>query len=120
MGGRYFGTDGIRGRANRPPITPDIAMKVGMAAGIVFRNGEHRHEREVDRGDSDEQNTQREVDRVVGQARARQPHGSTEDEQHEDPQDRRAHSPDRRACGLEGHRAMLGLDRGVPLGEPLP
>ncbi|MBN9022180.1 MAG: phosphoglucosamine mutase [Rhizobiales bacterium] len=43
MGGRYFGTDGIRGRANRPPITPDIAMKVGMAAGIVFRNGEHRH-----------------------------------------------------------------------------
>ena len=43
MGGRYFGTDGIRGRANRPPITPDIAMKVGMAAGIVFRNGDHQH-----------------------------------------------------------------------------
>ena len=43
MAGKYFGTDGIRGRANRPPITPDIAMKVGMAAGIVFRNGDHRH-----------------------------------------------------------------------------
>ncbi|MEP0322795.1 phosphoglucosamine mutase [Bauldia litoralis] len=40
---KYFGTDGIRGRSNRPPITPDIAMKVGMAAGLVFRNGDHRH-----------------------------------------------------------------------------
>ena len=39
---RYFGTDGIRGRANGV-ITPDLAMHVGMAAGIVFRNGEHRH-----------------------------------------------------------------------------
>ncbi len=39
---RYFGTDGIRGRANGV-ITPDLAMRVGMAAGIVFRNGEHRH-----------------------------------------------------------------------------
>lgn len=40
---KYFGTDGIRGRANRFPITPDLAMKVGMAAGLMFRNGEHRH-----------------------------------------------------------------------------
>lgn len=40
---KYFGTDGIRGRANRRPMTPDIAMKVGMAAGLVFRNGDHRH-----------------------------------------------------------------------------
>ncbi len=39
---RYFGTDGIRGRANGL-ITPDLAMRVGMAAGIVFRNGDHRH-----------------------------------------------------------------------------
>ncbi len=39
----YFGTDGIRGRANRFPITPDIAMKIGMAAGIAFRRGQHRH-----------------------------------------------------------------------------
>lgn len=43
MGGKYFGTDGIRGRANQPPITPDLALKVGMAAGLVFRNGDHRH-----------------------------------------------------------------------------
>lgn len=40
---RYFGTDGIRGQANRAPMTADIAMKVGMAAGVVFRNGGHRH-----------------------------------------------------------------------------
>ena len=39
----YFGTDGIRGTANRWPITPDIALKVGMAAGLVFRRGKHRH-----------------------------------------------------------------------------
>ena len=43
MGQKYFGTDGIRGRANQFPITPEIAMKVGMAAGLAFRNGEHRH-----------------------------------------------------------------------------
>ncbi|GGE39185.1 phosphoglucosamine mutase [Agaricicola taiwanensis] len=40
---KYFGTDGIRGRANKFPITPDLAMKVGMAAGTIFRNGHHRH-----------------------------------------------------------------------------
>ncbi|GBD47758.1 phosphoglucosamine mutase [Methylopila sp. Yamaguchi] len=40
---KYFGTDGIRGRANKFPITPDFAMKVGMAAGIAFRRGDHRH-----------------------------------------------------------------------------
>lgn len=39
----YFGTDGIRGRANSSPMTADIAMRVGMAAGIVFRRGTHRH-----------------------------------------------------------------------------
>ncbi|MBL4732604.1 MAG: phosphoglucosamine mutase [Rhizobiaceae bacterium] len=39
----YFGTDGIRGRANSFPMTADIAMRVGMAAGIVFRRGTHRH-----------------------------------------------------------------------------
>ncbi len=44
MSRRYFGTDGIRGQANRPPITSDIAMRAGMAAGTVFsRNGSHRH-----------------------------------------------------------------------------
>lgn len=40
---KYFGTDGIRGTANRFPMTPDIAMRVGMAAGIAFRRGDHRH-----------------------------------------------------------------------------
>ncbi len=40
---KYFGTDGIRGTANRFPMTADIAMRVGMAAGIAFRRGDHRH-----------------------------------------------------------------------------
>ncbi|MEX0589786.1 MAG: phosphoglucosamine mutase [Xanthobacteraceae bacterium] len=40
--GKYFGTDGIRGRANGA-ITPDLALRVGQAAGLVFLRGEHRH-----------------------------------------------------------------------------
>ena len=40
---RYFGTDGIRGLANTHPMTSEIALKVGMAAGTVFRSGTHRH-----------------------------------------------------------------------------
>jgi phosphoglucosamine mutase len=43
MARRYFGTDGIRGQANRHPMTSEIALKVGMAAGTVFQNGSHRH-----------------------------------------------------------------------------
>jgi len=43
MSRTYFGTDGIRGRANTFPITPEIALKVGMAAGLTFRRGDHRH-----------------------------------------------------------------------------
>ena len=42
MGRRYFGTDGIRGRANGV-ITPDLAMKVGQATGLLFQRGHHRH-----------------------------------------------------------------------------
>jgi phosphoglucosamine mutase len=42
MGRKYFGTDGIRGRANAA-ITPELALKVGQAAGLVFHRGEHRH-----------------------------------------------------------------------------
>jgi phosphoglucosamine mutase len=42
MAGKYFGTDGIRGRANGA-ITPDLALRVGQAAGLVFLRGEHRH-----------------------------------------------------------------------------
>ena len=44
MSRRYFGTDGIRGLANRHPMTSEVALKVGMAAGHVFsRAGSHRH-----------------------------------------------------------------------------
>ena len=39
---KYFGTDGIRGRANAT-ITPELALKVGQAAGLVFHRGDHRH-----------------------------------------------------------------------------
>ncbi len=39
----YFGTDGIRGKANSFPMTAEIAMKVGMAAGVAFQRGDHRH-----------------------------------------------------------------------------
>ncbi len=39
----YFGTDGIRGRANAYPMTPEVAVRLGMAAGTYFRRGEHRH-----------------------------------------------------------------------------
>lgn len=34
---KYFGTDGMRGRANSFPMLPEIAMKIGMAVGILFR-----------------------------------------------------------------------------------
>lgn len=40
---KYFGTDGIRGTVNTAPMTADIAMRVGMAAGRIFRRGDHRH-----------------------------------------------------------------------------
>src|SRR5204862_4775723 len=39
---KYFGTDGIRGRANAI-ITPELALKAGQAAGLEFRRGDHRH-----------------------------------------------------------------------------
>ena len=43
MARKYFGTDGIRGRANGV-ITPELALKVGQATGLVFRRaGEDRH-----------------------------------------------------------------------------
>jgi phosphoglucosamine mutase len=37
---KYFGTDGIRGLANRV-ITPELALKVGQAAGLQFQRGDH-------------------------------------------------------------------------------
>jgi len=42
MARKYFGTDGIRGRANGL-ITPDLALRVGQATGLVFQRGDHRH-----------------------------------------------------------------------------
>ncbi|QCI79886.1 phosphoglucosamine mutase [Hankyongella ginsenosidimutans] len=43
MGRRYFGTDGIRGLTNKAPMTAEMAMKVGMAAGVKFLRGAHKH-----------------------------------------------------------------------------
>jgi phosphoglucosamine mutase len=43
MGRRYFGTDGIRGLTNTAPMTPEIAMRVGQAAGAKFLRGAHKH-----------------------------------------------------------------------------
>ena len=43
MSRRYFGTDGIRGLANQHPMTSEIALKVGMAAGKIFHTGAHKH-----------------------------------------------------------------------------
>ena len=40
----YFGTDGIRGQANLFPMTAEVALRVGMAAGKLFRTaGDRRH-----------------------------------------------------------------------------
>jgi phosphoglucosamine mutase len=41
---QYFGTDGIRGTANRHPMTAEVALKLGMAAGHYFTRGDHRHQ----------------------------------------------------------------------------
>jgi len=38
----YFGTDGIRGQANRYPMTAEVALRVGLAAGKLFRTGDDR------------------------------------------------------------------------------
>jgi len=43
MSRQYFGTDGIRGLANRTPMTSEVALKVGMAAGKLFSNGLYTH-----------------------------------------------------------------------------
>ena len=43
MGRKFFGTDGIRGRTNLAPLTAEIALRVGQAAGTHFLRGDHRH-----------------------------------------------------------------------------
>ena len=40
---KYFGTDGIRGRANEGKMTAEMAMRVGMVAGRHFTRGDHQH-----------------------------------------------------------------------------
>jgi phosphoglucosamine mutase len=40
---KFFGTDGIRGRANAGVLTAELAMKVGQAAGCRFLRGDHKH-----------------------------------------------------------------------------
>lgn len=40
---KYFGTDGIRGKANKFPITADNILKIAMAIGSYFQDGNHRH-----------------------------------------------------------------------------
>ncbi len=43
MGERLFGTDGIRGEANIHPMTPELALRVGRAAGYLFRKDDNPH-----------------------------------------------------------------------------
>ncbi len=40
---KMFGTDGVRGLANREPITPETVLRLAMAVGQRFRRGDHRH-----------------------------------------------------------------------------
>jgi len=40
---KLFGTDGLRGTANREPITARTALELALAAGAQFRRGDHRH-----------------------------------------------------------------------------
>ncbi len=35
---QFFGTDGLRGRVNVSPMTPDVALRLGLAAGVTFRS----------------------------------------------------------------------------------
>ncbi|ATG47472.1 phosphoglucosamine mutase [Celeribacter ethanolicus] len=44
---KFFGTDGVRGRANSHPMTAEMALKLGAAAGRYFRRGSGREHRVV-------------------------------------------------------------------------
>ncbi len=39
----FFGTDGVRGKANSYPMLADTVLKIGMAAGSLYTRGNHRH-----------------------------------------------------------------------------
>ena len=40
---KYFGTDGVRGRVGDPPVTPELVMHLGYAAGKVLAGTERRN-----------------------------------------------------------------------------
>jgi phosphoglucosamine mutase len=40
---KYFGTDGIRGKANEFPLIPEVITRIGMAVGAKFKNGNEKH-----------------------------------------------------------------------------
>lgn len=39
---KYFGTDGIRGKVGTTPITPEFMLKLGWAAGQVFKENDKK------------------------------------------------------------------------------
>ena len=43
MSEKLFGTDGVRGRANSWPMTAELALKLGAAAGRYFRRDQNEH-----------------------------------------------------------------------------
>jgi len=43
MNQRLFGTDGLRGQGNIFPMTPEIALRLGLAVGQYFREGSKHH-----------------------------------------------------------------------------
>ena len=47
MSRKLFGTDGVRGRANTHPMTAEMALRLGAAAGRYFRRHGEEHHRVV-------------------------------------------------------------------------
>ena len=43
MARKYFGTDGVRGTANSGNMTAEMVLRIGMAAGSLYKRGSHRH-----------------------------------------------------------------------------
>ena len=43
MADQFFGTDGVRGTANKFPMNADTVLRIGMATGTLYRRGNHRH-----------------------------------------------------------------------------
>ena len=41
---KLFGTDGIRGKSNVYPILPDVALKLGIAAGTIFKTNKNHNQ----------------------------------------------------------------------------